>query len=108
MLRPESKVKIGIYRVGASIKVISELDFITQESGYKDEVIYLSTISFIRDPRLEFTEKDIKDLERRAIKSFTDHRYDFKAKNRKDADTYFKYHINLNKMETLREFGEIA
>jgi len=100
------EIKMGVYRSGSSLKVIAECDLITQENGHKDEAIYLAEISVMKDPREDFTEDDLNKWKDVVRNNFADYKFGFKAKDRKEADTFITYNTP-SKWETLRELSTI-
>lgn len=85
-----AKVTVGIYKSGASVRVIGECDLIEQDNGHKEEAIYMFESSLMRNPTEEFTEKEINDIVKNVESQFAQHRFTFKVKDRKQANTFIK------------------
>ncbi len=105
MLKNDTIVKMGIYSSGASVRVIAECDLITQDNGHKDEAIYLTEISVMRDPRTPMTDKEISKWSESIKQNFKDNRFGFKAKDRAEADTFIAY--NQKNWTVIRDLVEI-
>ena len=106
MLRKDATVKVGIYTSGAHVRVIGECDLITQESGNSDPAIYLVEVCVMRDPRNEFTVAEKSKLIQSMKRNFETKQFQFKAKNREDADIFIKSKISDN-WEIVRELVEV-
>jgi len=99
------EIKMGIYTKGSGIRLIGELDLITQDEGHKDEAIYLVTMAMMRDPREPIGEKEMKEYENAVKSMFRDHRHDYKAKDRAEADKFIEY--NIGSWEEVRSLSKI-
>jgi len=106
MIQANTKVKMGIFTKGSSVKVVAECDLITQDNGHKDEAIYLVEISVMRDPRTPLSDKEISTWEKTMVQNFKDNKFGFKAKDRAQADSFIAYNTKGN-WEVIREFAEI-
>lgn len=98
-------IKMGIYKTGANVRVVAEMDLISQETKLRDEAIYLTSVSVLKDPREEFDDEYINQWKKNIVRNFKEHKFDFKAKNREDADKFIAF--NTDKWEVVREFSEI-
>ena len=78
-------IKMGVYRAGSHVKIISEMDLITQYNGSKDEGIYLSDVTYIKNPNDEITSTELKKIKVSIVGNFKKQNFDFKAKNRGEA-----------------------
>ena len=87
------EIKMGVYKNNSGIKLIGELDLITQDEGHKEEAIYLVSVAMVRDPRNEIFETELETYKNAVKAMFRDHKHDYKAKNREEADQYIKYTI---------------
>ena len=105
MLKNNTVVKMGIYSSGSSVRVIAECDLITQDNGHKEEAIYLIEVAVMRDPRTPMTDKEVSTWGESVKQNFRDNRFGFKAKDRKEADTFIEY--NRKNWNVVREFTEI-
>jgi len=106
MIQANTKVKMGIFQKGASVKVVAECDLITQDNGHKDEAIYLVEVAVMRDPRTPMSEKEITVWAATMLQNFKDNRFGFKAKDRAQADSFISYNTKGN-WDIIREFTEI-
>lgn len=102
----DQKIKVGIYTSGTSVRIIGECDLITQSSGHRDEAIYLTEIPMMRDPRTPFTTDEINKLVTSVKQSFKESKYQFKAKDRKEAELFLKSKIT-DRYTAVREFSEV-
>ena len=100
------KIKVGIYTSGASVRLIGEHDLTTQKYGHREDAIYLVEISMMRDPRNPFTPDDIESLIRSMKQNFVDNRFQFKAKDRAEADLFITSKLKGG-WEPVRELSEV-
>lgn len=106
MLPKNTKIKMGIFTSGASVRVIAECDLITQDNGHKDEAIYMFEISVMRDPRTEMTQSEIDGWTKTIQRNFSEHKFGFKASDRAQADQFIAYNTG-KQWATVREFSDI-
>ena len=102
----DAKIKVGIYQQGSHIRVLGECDLITQNNKHKEAAIYLSDFCLIRDPRNDWTEQEQEKLIQNMIRNFEYSGYNFKAKNREDADVFIKSKISKG-WNTIKELSEV-
>ena len=101
------KIKVGIYTNGASLRVIGEHDLTTQTYGHREEAIYLVEVSMMRDPRNEFTEAEKESLIRSMKQNFENNNFQFKAKNRAEADIFIKKVVGSKSWKVVRDLVEV-
>lgn len=100
------KIKVGIYTGGASVRLIGEHDLTNQKYGYREDAIYLIEISMMRDPRNPFTQDEINKLIKTVKQNFAESKFQFKTKNRAEADLFIKSKLKGG-WEPVRELSEV-
>ena len=106
MLPKNTKIKMGIFTRGSSVRVIGECDLIEQDNGNKDEAIYLYETTVIRDPRNEITQDEIDTWAKLVTSNFSQLQFSFKAVDREQADKFIAF--NTCKIwKTVREISNI-
>ena len=106
MLREDTKIKVGIYTSGSSIRIIGECDLIEQEgiNSYQD-AIYMVEVSMMRDPRIEMTESEIQEHIKHMVRNFEMKQFQFKVASREQADAFVK--TKIDKWDVVRPLSEV-
>jgi len=96
-------VKVGVYTSGSSVRIIGEHDLTEQKFSHRDEAIYLVEVAIMRDPSTHISDNEITQYIKSMKKNFVSNNFQFKAKNRKDADLFIK--SKIEKWDTVRELS---
>lgn len=102
-------IKIGVWRNGALIRVVGEMDLINQKSHRtKDDAIYLIQSISIKDPRETLTDNDINTFVKAIKQQFKDGAFNFKTDCRQDADKFIDFNTsNWNCIRPLQSFESL-
>ena len=104
LLKDETKVKFGVYKMGSHIRIIGECDLVNQENWHKDEAFYFQAITFVRDPRNAITDEDLAKFKMSVLRDFKNGSFAFKTKIPAEAAKYIE--IQTRSWETIRELSE--
>lgn len=96
MLKEGTEIKMAVYTSGSNVRVVAEMDLISQDSGTQEPAIYLYETSVIRNPSTSISQADIDSYAKNVKSQFGTHRFSFKTIDKDQADLFIKHHTGKN------------